>query len=69
MASLAAGRRAAAVLLASLLLSACGSPHAAFDAAASRQGFQRLRVAGDGFEHIVFRKPAVFRGAGEVHAY
>lgn len=72
MAYLSAGPRAAVVLLAFLLLPACESPHAAFDAAASHHGFQRLRVTGDGFAHIVFRKPGAFREGAEgepLHVY
>jgi len=58
------GPRLALLLLAAL--AACESPSAAFDEAASRHGFQRLRVAGEGFDHVVFRKTGA---AGPLHVY
>ncbi len=45
---------------------ACQSPHQVFDEAAANHGFQRLRVEGRGFDHIVFRKEGA---PGPLHVY
>lgn len=66
MAGRGAGLRPAALLLTLILLQACESPYVAFDKAASHHGFQRFRVSGEAFEHIVFRKPG---RAGPLHVY
>lgn len=54
-------------LLLLLLPAACQSPSAAFDRAAADRGFQRSRVAGEGFGHIVFHKAG--DNAGPLHVY